>query len=208
MPAEFELRERILEKARDEFLARGFSKVTLDEIAADLGISKKTLYKSYPSKEELLKAALHSMMRSAGWELERIISSEKPFVEKLAEALMTMGKYISKLRRESIVDVQRFSPSLWKDLEKFRKEHILSNLLPMIAQARKEKIFRQDVDEQVLFQMLVSSIQGIIRPEVLAQQSFSAQDAARSIFRVIFEGALTDDARKEFHVFDNPIGPI
>ena len=204
MSAEFELRERILERAREEFLSRGFSKVTLDEIASYLGISKKTLYKSYPSKEELLKAALHSMMRSAGWELERIISSDKPFVEKLAETMMTMGKYISRLRRETIVDVQRFSPSLWKDLEKFRQEYIVSKLLTMISQARAENIFRPEVDEQVLIHMLVNSIQGIIRPDVLAQQSFSAQDAARSIFQVIFEGALTEDARKEFHVFEKP----
>jgi TetR/AcrR family transcriptional regulator, transcriptional repressor of aconitase len=208
MTRDLELRDRILERARDEFLARGFSKVTLDEIATDLGISKKTLYKSYPSKEELLRAALHSMMRSAGWELERIISSDQPFVEKLASTMMTLGKYISKIRRESILDVQRFSPSLWKELEKFRQEHIVSRLVTMIAQAREENIFRPDVDEQVLIHMLVNSIQGILNPEILSQQSFSASEAARSIFRVIFEGALTETARKEFHVFDKPFGII
>jgi AcrR family transcriptional regulator len=208
MSSDLELRERILERARDEFLARGFSKVTLDEIASDLGISKKTLYKSYPSKEELLRAALHSMMRSAGWELERIISSEKPFVEKLADTMMTMGKYISRFRKESIVDVQRFSPSLWKELEKFRQEHIVSRLVTMIAQAREENIFRPEVDEQVLIQMLVHSIQGIMNPEILSQHSFSAEEAARSIFQVIFEGALTEAARKEFHIFDKPLGLI
>jgi AcrR family transcriptional regulator len=206
MPSDLELRDRILERARDEFLARGFSKVTLDEIASDLGISKKTLYKSYPSKEELLRAALHSMMRSAGWELERIISSDKPFIDKLADTMMTMGKYISKFRKESIIDVQRFSPSLWKELEKFRQEHIVTRLVTMIGQARKENIFRPEVDEQLLIHMLVNSIQGILNPNILSQHSFSAEEAARSIFKVIFEGALTEAARKEFHVFDEPLG--
>ena len=204
MSADLEIRERVLENARDQFLSRGFSKVTLDEIAADLGISKKTLYKFYPSKEELLRASLHAMMRSAGWELERISSSDKPFAEKLADAMVTMGKYISRFRREGLADLQRNAPSIWKELDKFREEHIVSKLVTMMVQARKENIFRPDVNEQVLIRMMVSSIQGVINPQVLSQHSFSAQEAAQSIFRVLFEGALTDPARKEFHVFDKP----
>jgi AcrR family transcriptional regulator len=202
MTADLDVRERVLEHARDEFLSRGFSKVTLDEIASDLGISKKTLYKFYPSKEELLRASLHAMMRSAGWELERISSSDKPFAEKLAEAMVTMGKYISRFRREGLADVQRNAPSIWKEADKFREDHIVSKLVAMIVQARKENIFRPEVNEQVLIRMLVSSIQGVINPQVLTQHSFSAQEAAQSIFKVLFEGALTDTARKEFHVFD------
>ena len=129
-----ELRERILERSRDEFLTRGFSKVTLDEIASNLGISKKTLYKFYPSKEELLRASLHAMMRSAGWELERIASSEKPLVEKLASALMLVGKYVSRIRGETITDLQRFVPSLWKELDEYRQEQIINRLVRMLQQ--------------------------------------------------------------------------
>jgi hypothetical protein len=152
----------------------------------------------------LLRASLHAMMRSAGWELERISSSDKPFAEKLAEAMVAMGKYISRLRREGLADVQRNAPSIWKELNKFREEHIVSKLVAMIVQARTENIFRPEVNEQVLIRMLVSSIQGVINPQVLTQHSFSAQEAAQSILRVLFEGVLTDAARKEFHVFDKP----
>lgn len=204
MPTDFEIRERVLESARNVFLSRGFSKVTLDEIATNLGISKKTLYKFYPSKEELLRASLHAAMRSAGWDLERITSSDKPFAEKLAAAMFTMGKYISQFRREGLVDIQRYAPSIWKELDKYRQEQIVSKLVTMIIQARQENIFRAEVNEQVLIRMLVSSIQGVMNPEVLAQCSFSAQEAAQSIFKVLFEGALTDEARKDFHVFDKP----
>ena len=202
MTTELELRDVILEHARNVFLARGFSKVTVDEIASQLGISKKTLYKSYPSKEELLRASLHSMMRSAGWELERIVSSDKPLVEKLATAMMTMGSYISRLRKESIIDLQRFAPTIWRELDKFRQEHIVSRLVAMVAQARVENLLRPEVHEEVVIQMLIHSIQGIVNPEVLITHSFSAEQATRSIITVIFQGALTDSARKELRPFE------
>lgn len=203
MASDLELRERILEHSREEFLTRGFSKVTLDEIASSLGISKKTLYKFYPSKEELLRASLHAMMRSAGWELERIASSEKPLVEKLAIALMTTGKYISRVRREAMADFQRFVPSLWKELEQYRHEQIISRLVKMLQQGREQHVFRPEVNEQVLIYMLSSSLREVINPAVLSKHSFSAQEAAMSIFKVLFEGAFTDEARKEFHVLEN-----
>lgn len=204
MPTGLELRERILEHALDEFLSRGFSKVTLDEFASDLGISKKTLYKFYPSKEELLRASLHSMMRSGGWELERIVSSDLSILEKLTAAMMTMGRYVSRLRRETTADFQRFAPSLWKEMEEFRQQHILSRLKSLIAQAREENIFRPEVNEQILIYMLEHSIQGIVNPSVLSRHSFSAEEAAKSIFTVLFEGALTDGARKELKDFRKP----
>jgi AcrR family transcriptional regulator len=201
MTTELELRDVILEHARNEFLARGFSKVTVDEIASQLGISKKTLYKSYPSKEELLRASLHSMMRSAGWELERIVSSDRPLVEKLATAMITMGTYLSRVRKESLLDLQRSAPTIWKELDKFRRDHIVSRLVAMVTQAKLENILRPEVHEEVVVQMLINSIQGIVSPEVLIAHSFSAEQATRSIVTVIFQGALTDSARTELVLF-------
>lgn len=203
MKTDLQLKERILEYSRNEFLTRGFSKVTLDEIASNLGISKKTLYKFYPSKEELLRSSLHAMMRSAGWELERIASSEKPLVEKLATALMVAGKYISRVRREAITDFQRFVPSLWREMDQYRNEQIVSRLVRMLEQGREEHVFRSEVNGQVLIYMLTSSLREVINPAVLSKHSFSAHEAAMSIFKVLFEGAFTDEARKEFHIPEN-----
>lgn len=203
MPTDLEQRERILEHSLSEFLTRGFSKVTVDEIAVDLGISKKTIYKFFPSKEEMLRASLHSMMRSGGWELERIASSDKPLVEKLATALMTMGKYVSRIRPEAVADFQRFAPTLWRELEQYREEHVIRRLVRLMDDARKEGVFRPEVDEQIVIYMLTNSIRAIINPAVLTKHSFSAEQAGRCIFKVLFEGALTDEARKEFHVLEH-----
>jgi len=181
----------------------GFSKVTVDEIAAGLGISKKTIYKFYPSKEELLRASVHLTMRTVQEALEQIISSDKPSAEKLAETMIIVGRQIGKVSREIVVDMQRSTPSIWRELERFRREMILDKLVAMVRQARAEGILRHEVDDQVLIHMIISSVQGILNPQVLMQNSFSAEEAYRTIFRVIFEGAFSDDARKCLNVFDN-----
>jgi len=208
MTTETEVRERIISFARDHFLHEGFSKVTLDEIATELGMSKKTLYKYFENKEDLLRAGVEENLRKVAHEIDMIAGSGDSFAEKLARVMMLIGKQMSRLSRGAMLDMQKFTPELWKQIETFRREQIFDKIGRMIAQAREENIFRSHVNEKILTLMVINCIQGILNPEVLSQNSFSAEEAFRIIFRTIFEGALTDDARKNFHVFDSPLTNI
>ena len=58
---ENEIKVKILHKAEEMFLQFGFSRVTMEEIAMELGMSKKTLYRFFPGKEQLLKEMINGM---------------------------------------------------------------------------------------------------------------------------------------------------
>ena len=208
MTTDTEIRERIISFAREHFMHEGFSKVTLDEIATELGMSKKTLYKYFEDKEDLLRAGIEENLRKIANEIDTITTSDGSFGEKLARVMMLIGKQMSRLSRGAMHDMQKFTPELWKQIETFRREQIFNKIGKMITQAREENIFRSYVNEQILTLMIVNCIQGILNPDVLSQNSFSAEEAFRIIFRTIFEGALTDDARKNFHLFDTPLTNI
>lgn len=205
MSGEFETRERILEHARERFFHHGFSKVTVDELSVDLGMSKKTFYKFFPSKEELLRTIIYAMMKGVEKELERIENSDKPFAERIADVMVLLGKNVGHISRAFQLDVQRLAPAFWKEMEVFRRERVIARIGKMILKAREEGIFRKEINEVILVHMLLHSIQGIVNPEFLTQQSFSLNEAFRTIFKTLFEGALTDEARKDFDKFDQPL---
>src|SRR3954471_21859596 len=69
---ENEVRNRILTEARGLFFRYGFSRVTMDEAAETLGMSKKTLYRHFPSKEDLLEAATTDHIDECNGELRGI----------------------------------------------------------------------------------------------------------------------------------------
>jgi AcrR family transcriptional regulator len=191
---------RIIDAATNRFMNAGFYKVTMDEIASDLRMSKKTVYKFFPSKETLLKAIVHAFMRKIEREVQGTISSDKPIEEKLTTLLAFIGKQLRKFSRPFMTDVQRFAPALWKEIEIFRRERVLSQLQQMFRQAKKERVFREDLDPDLFFLVLTTTIQGIMNPQVLSQQPFSAEEAFKGIFRILYEGALTDEARKRFQL--------
>jgi AcrR family transcriptional regulator len=62
MSEELEIKKRIMHAAGQKFIQYGFSKVTMEEIAEELGMSKKTLYQHFESKNELLKDLVKHVM--------------------------------------------------------------------------------------------------------------------------------------------------
>jgi AcrR family transcriptional regulator len=189
---------RIIEAATDRFMDAGLYKVTMDEIASDLRMSKKTVYKFFPSKEDLLKAIVHTMLRRVESEVQSITSSEIPFEDKFISILTLVGKILRRLSRPFMTDLQRFAPGLWKEIETFRREKVFSKIQQIFRQAKKEGVFREDLDPDLFFLVLTTAMQGIMNPQVLSQQPFSAEEAFKGIFRILYEGALTEEARIRF----------
>ena len=193
---EKEPKERILELAKNRFLKMGFNKVTLDELSSELGISKKTMYKFFPSKEELVKTIVWLMLRKVEKEVHRISADNKPFVHRLADLILFIGKTVGRFSKSFQQDMKRFAPMIWEEAERYRQEHIFNKVAEMIRQAKMENVFRNDINDEVIVMMLTSCFQTILTPEVLAEHSFSPKEAMYTIFHVIFEGALTEEARK------------
>lgn len=202
---DMEDKQRIVEVASRRFRQVGISKVTLDEIANELGMSKKTMYKFFPSKEDLLAAVVHGMMNGLRAKVENIVSSNKSFTEKLPEILGHLGREIGTTSKQFLIDLQRFTPALWKEMDEFRRERILTNIRQLFMQAREEGIFRKDLNIDLFLLLFVNSVQGIVNPQVLSEHSFSMNEALHGIFKIIFEGAMSEEARKDSELFEKPL---
>ena len=205
---EIEDKQRIVDVASRQFMENGISKVTLDEVASELGMSKKTMYKFFPSKEDLLKTIVHAMMNGVRMKVEAVINSDKPFVEKAPALLAIIGHQISVMSKQFLFDLQRFTPQLWKEIDEFRRQRILTSVQKMFVQAREEGVFRKDLDIELFILVFTSAVQGIVNPQTLSQHSFSAGEALRGIFRIIFEGAMTEEARKNAHLFEHSMATL
>jgi AcrR family transcriptional regulator len=195
------VKERILSLMRDRLLQLGFSKVTLDEIATELGMSKKTLYKYFAGKDELALEAIRFHFGGIESEMNEIVSSAQPFTEKLHAIMMMQRRQINKLDSLVMEDIRKHAPQIWKEIETLRRERLLSKIEQMFAVARDEHVFRPNVDERVVLMMILACVDAIVNPETVLSLNLSMKDAVYSVFHVIFEGALTEEARaKMVHI--------
>jgi AcrR family transcriptional regulator len=197
MSTENNIKKRILETARLQFFRSGYTKVTTDEIAAELGISKKTLYKHFPSKEKLLREVMEMTLVEFKSGVDGILLNERTdFVEKLKQLMNFLGGQISKtFTRPFLNDIQKNAPEIWKKVEAFREKNIHTTFANLIDEGIDKGLFRSDVDQRLLVLIYFNAIQHTINPEVLSQLPFSTSEVFETIIKVIFEGILTDKAR-------------
>ena len=195
---EEDTRKRIIQKGWERFLAMGFSKVTMDEIADDLGISKKTLYKYFESKNDLIEIVIQQQLLGISVQVHQIVSADMEYVEKLNRLFTFLGNFISRIGKQFADDLQRTKPALWERIDQFRREKILVNIGNILEQGIQQGMFRKDLDKDVAMLMFLTAVPGVVNPDILSRHAFSAGEAFESMIGIFFEGVLTDEARERY----------
>jgi len=190
-------KERIIAAARERFLREGFSKVSIDELAADLAISKKTFYKFFENKDDLLGQIVERILRDMNAGFTAIITSDASFVQKLDQTMAFVGRQVGRLARPFLQDLQRYAPHYWQRVQHFRRQRMAVNIGALFDQGITGGYIREDINPRVLLMAFVGTVESVINPAVLSQESFSSDQAMRSILRIFFHGLLTEDASRE-----------
>lgn len=189
-----DVRERIISVSSERFIEEGFSSVPVEEIAAALGMSKKTFYKHFASKEELLGVVTERILEGIHRQFAAIVERDTPFPEKL-EALVTfLGEKLTRLGRPMMRDLQRHSPLVWARVQQFRRERISNDFRSLLLRGADEGFVRRDVDIDLFLLAFIGAVEAVVNPAVLAGQSLSVREVVRSIMTVFLRGILTSRA--------------
>lgn len=192
-------RTRIIAAARGLFFHGGFVRVTADDIAAELGISKATLYKEFRSKEEILRAVVREFMAEIIGRVDTLIKDESmSFVERLAALLSLVGSRLSQLGPLFVRDIQKSAPTVWKEIEEFRRDKIIINFKTMLAAGHKQGLFRGDIDTDLLMKMFLKLVEEFVNPAEILRSGRSPVETFESVIKVFFQGILTDKGRLDF----------
>ena len=159
---------RILDAAQVRFFAHGFSRVSMDELAADLGMSKRTLYRHFRSKHELLAAVVRRFTDQIALEMDPILADRAlDFPVRLGAILAVLGRRLVLLDKYFIEDLVRHAPREWERIEDFRRERILRVFGELFKEGAAEGHFRKDLDPALVLQIYFHSIQNILNPRTL-----------------------------------------
>ena len=126
-------KDKIFNYTKNRFTSEGFYKISMDEIAAELRISKKTIYKYFPSKDMLVHEIIKDEIKSMHIIIDEIINKDADVITKFVEI---MEYYIARLSKTSdkwMREIQLHLPDLWSEVDKFKikkvaKGHFLLNI--------------------------------------------------------------------------------
>ena len=189
-------RRRIVAAARQHFFAHGFRGVTMDDLAAELGMSKKTLYAHFPSKAALLEAILLDKFTGVEAEVAKIAAEHSAdFLTGLHELLACITRQTDEIKPPFVRDLQREAPETFRIVESRRRELIQRYFTRLLGEGRKEGLIRKDIPLPLIIEILLGATQAIMNPPKMAEYGLTPKTGFSAIISVVLEGVVTNQGR-------------
>jgi AcrR family transcriptional regulator len=188
--------QRIVTAARRHFFAHGFRSVTMDDLAEELGMSKKTLYACFPSKLDLLRAVLLEKFHSVEMDLQQTTATvATDALGALQQLLACMQHHTEEIKPSFVRDIRREAPEVFRLVEERRREIIQRYFGKLFEEGRRSGIFRKDIPTRLMIEMLLGMTEAIVNPVKLAELGLTPRTGYSSVISVILEGLLTAKGR-------------
>jgi AcrR family transcriptional regulator len=190
-------RQRIVDAARAHFFSHGFRSVTMDDLAEELGISKKTLYAHFPGKFDLLEAVLADKLAGVEATLKQVTRSHpRDFPATLRELLAGTHRELDEIKPPFVRDMRRKAPDVFKLVERRRAAIIQRYFGKFFIEGQRTGMVRKDVPAKLIIEILLAMVQSIMNPPKMEELGMMPKEGFSGILKIILEGALTPKGRK------------
>ena len=190
-------RQQIVEAARAHFFSHGFRSVTMDDLAEELGISKKTLYAYFPGKIELLEAVLADKFAGVEAKLSEITRAHPhDFSAALHELLTNTQRELDEIKPPFVRDMRQKAPEVFKIVERRRAALIERFFGKLFVEGQRTGMVRRDVPAKLIIEILLTIVQAIMNPAKMEELGMMPKEGFAGILKIVLEGALTGKGRK------------
>jgi TetR/AcrR family transcriptional regulator, cholesterol catabolism regulator len=145
-----ESQERILQKATDLFIRYGIRSVTMDEIAIQLGISKKTIYQFYEDKNELVSAVMEQYLQHNRNCCNRDRQQAKNAIHEIFLAMEMIEGMFENMNSSMLYDLEKYHPKAYQKFERYKNEFLHKVIRENLEKGIDEELYRDDIDKNIL----------------------------------------------------------
>jgi len=183
------IKKKVLLTARKLFFSFGYSKVTMDELASELNMSKRTLYQLYESKNILLKAVIYDFFQEFQEKISKIVKNKnKDSLISLKKMIFLIQTQMAKFSIHAFEDIRKNNPEAWQLISNLREKMFNSQLREILNRAKKENNIRDDIDIEIIVILILNTIQSLVNPETISRLPYSTDEVIDILSKFIISG--------------------
>ncbi|MCB2409415.1 TetR/AcrR family transcriptional regulator [Hymenobacter lucidus] len=170
-----EIKDRILVAAVELFMRNGIRSVSMDDIASQLAMSKKTLYKWFENKDQIVHGVMQKYLLSEEVECENVFATGSNAMEEMYNLMQWHKKTLSNVHPSIFFDLQKYHPQAWALFDEHKNTFILRKIIENLHRGISEGVYRADIDVDVIARIRLAEIEIIFDPKVFPAKSFDLQ---------------------------------
>lgn len=182
------LKDKILNVAEKRMVGFGYRKVTMDEIALDLHMSKNTIYKLFVGKEDIAKALVKRLQQQLNTSLDNIEKTQNDPLRIFSDSVLLLRKQLGPWFDHFFREIPTELPSLWEEFLNFRNEKILS-IRSLVGKGSKKGAFRR-VNPSIATEAYLGAVKAITNPRFLEQENLTFEQALDAVLDLWSNGLL------------------
>lgn len=199
LPPAATIEGRILRAARQHLFSFGYSTFTMDDLAHELGMSKKTIYVHFAGKDVIVDKIFALISDALRARLETITTDKDlSFVQKLAAMINAIGSVLSQASQPMLRDLERFAPATYAKIEALRAENVPLYFGRLIREGIACGRVRPDLDPDFATQFWLQAIRGLVQPTVLERTQLNPKQTLERAIDLFFSGLLTPAGRLDY----------
>ena len=186
-----ELKDRIKKKADEMFRKYGIRSVTMDEIARQLGVSKKTIYQSYSDKDELVDAVITDMISV---NQECCIQERGEALNAVHEVFLAVEmvqEMFASLNPSILYDLERGHPKTFQKFHQHRHKFLYQIIKDNIERGKKEKLYRSDILTDVAVKVRLETMMLPFNQEVFPKSKYNIASLVMQLAEYFLYGIAT-----------------
>ena len=161
-----EAKERILVKSHELFNRYGIRSVSMDDIATQLGMSKKTLYQYYADKDELVNEVFNSVLDANRAQCRECTQKGENAIHEVFLSFDMVEEMLTNMNPALLFDMQKYHPTAFKKFQEFRNSFLFRLIKTNLERGITEELYRPEIDIDLLSRYRVYSVLLSFDPEV------------------------------------------
>ncbi len=184
-------RERITEEAAKLFLKYGIKAVSMDMLANQMGISKRTIYEVFSDKDELIAGVLKLMAVKQKELVEKLFCESENVIEAIFKLFEIMSEHLSKMNPVFSLDMKKYHAGLLSKLQETNEMPFVRTNAEMIARGIREGVFRENIDVEITNKCLYEVMRMSDDRDIYNQGDFDKKHVFRDFYINYLRGIST-----------------
>lgn len=189
-------KDRIVKKADELFRRLGIRAVTLDDIANNLSISKKTIYQYFADKDALVDEIMMAEFTKTNNECDHCKANSKNAVEEIFLLMQHLDEDFRNLNPLILHDLKKFHHNTFIKFNQYMHENMITMIAANLNRGREEGLYRTDFDVEILARFRMASVWMTFDQEIFPASKFNLVNTSHQIMELFLYGIANAKGHK------------
>lgn len=186
-----DVKERIQAKAEELFMRYGIRSVSMDDIAAQLGMSKKTLYQYFDDKDKLVDAVVDAELSQGQNDCVLCLKQSADAVDELFITMEQIAEQFRNMNPMVLYDLEKFHPGSYQKFMKHKNEFLLDVIRKNIERGIAEGLFRPEINVDVISRFRLESMMIAFNMSIFPPRKYNLAEVTQEIIELYLYGLAT-----------------